>query len=90
MPELPIEQHLASIEDALDTHSRLILVAQPGAGKTTRVPLRLIERPWARGQRLLMLEPRRVAARLAATYMAAQLGEPVGKRIGYRMRVSTP
>lgn len=86
MPELPIEQHLASIEDALDTHSRLILVAQPGAGKTTRVPLRLIERPWARGQRLLMLEPRRVAARLAATYMAAQLGEPVGKRIGYRMR----
>lgn len=48
MLELPIEQHLASIEDALDTHSRLILVAQPGAGKTTRVPLRLIERPWAR------------------------------------------
>lgn len=86
VPALPIEQHLTSIQGALDDHNRLILVAQPGAGKTTRVPLTLLNSQWAKGQKLLLLEPRRVAARLAASFMAAQLGEPVGKSVGYRMR----
>ncbi len=83
---LPIEQHLAAIHALLEAHPRLMLVAQPGAGKTTRVPLTLLSSEWAKGQRLLLLEPRRVAARLAATFMAAQLNEQVGETIGYRMR----
>ncbi|TVP51395.1 MAG: ATP-dependent helicase HrpB [Halomonas sp.] len=86
MSLLPIDQHLDHIQDVLATNNRLILIAQPGAGKTTRVPLTLLEAPWARGQRLLLLEPRRVAARLAATFMAQQLGEKVGQTVGYRMR----
>ncbi len=86
MSTLPIEQHLTAIQVALDVHNRLILVAQPGAGKTTRVPLTLLNSQWAKGQKVLLLEPRRVAARLAASFMAAQLGEPIGKTVGYRMR----
>lgn len=86
MSTLPIEQHLVPLQAALSAHNRLILVAQPGAGKTTRVPLTLLECPWAQGQKLLLLEPRRVAARLAATFMAQQLNEPVGGTVGYRMR----
>ncbi|GGC85737.1 ATP-dependent helicase HrpB [Vreelandella lutescens] len=83
---LPIEQHLAAIQASLAEYPRLMLVAQPGAGKTTRVPLTLLSSEWAKGQRLLLLEPRRVAARLVATFMAAQLNEQVGETIGYRMR----
>ncbi len=83
---LPIEARLADIRAALAEHSRALLVAEPGAGKTTRVPLALLETDWCRGQRLLLLEPRRVAARLAAGHMADSLGEGVGQRVGYRMR----
>ncbi|SDN13658.1 ATP-dependent helicase HrpB [Vreelandella arcis] len=83
---LPIEEHLASLQVSLDAHNRLILVAQPGAGKTTRVPLTLLASQWAQGKKLLLLEPRRVAARLAASYMAQQLNEAVGQTVGYRMR----
>lgn len=86
MSTLPIEQHLKQIQAALSAHNRLILIAQPGAGKTTRVPLTLLNSQWAQGQKILLLEPRRVAARLAASFMAAQLDEPVGKTVGYRMR----
>ncbi|UXZ55736.1 ATP-dependent helicase HrpB [Halomonas sp. 7T] len=86
MSSLPIEPHLAALQTALDTHNRLILVAQPGAGKTTRVPVTLLGSLWTQGQKLLLLEPRRVAARLAASYMAEQLNEPVGQTVGYRMR----
>lgn len=86
MSTLPIEPHLAALQTALEAHNRLILVAQPGAGKTTRVPLTLLGSSWAQGQKLLLLEPRRVAARLAANYMAEQLNESVGQSIGYRMR----
>lgn len=83
---LPIEARLDAIQAALAGHPRALLVAEPGAGKTTRVPLALLEAPWAREGRLLLLEPRRVAARLAAGFMAESLGEKVGETVGYRMR----
>ncbi|MBP5982011.1 MAG: ATP-dependent helicase HrpB [Halomonas sp.] len=86
MNALPIEQHLEAIQAGLENHNRLILVAQPGAGKTTRVPLTLLNSEWATGQKILLLEPRRVAARLAASFMAQALGETVGQTVGYRMR----
>lgn len=86
MSVLPIDQHLDHLKDVLAASNRLMLVAQPGAGKTTRVPICLLQESWAVGQKLLLLEPRRVAARLAATFMAQQLGERVGQTVGYRMR----
>ncbi|MBB3140699.1 ATP-dependent helicase HrpB [Halomonas organivorans] len=86
LESLPIEPRLAEIRAAMAAHPRALLVAEPGAGKTTRVPLALLEADWCRGQRLLLLEPRRVAARLAAGHMAASLGEKVGQTVGYRMR----
>lgn len=86
MTSLPIESRLPAIQAALADHPRALLVAEPGAGKTTRVPLSLLEAPWAREGRLLLLEPRRVAARLAAGFMAESLGERVGETVGYRMR----
>lgn len=86
MSDLPIDHYLDQLKSLLTSHNRLILIAQPGAGKTTRVPLCLLEQEWAKGQKLLLLEPRRVAARLAASFMAQQLGENVGQTVGYRMR----
>ena len=86
MSTLPIDHYLDELKTVLATHNRLMLIAQPGAGKTTRVPLCLLEAAWAKGQKLLLLEPRRVAARLAASFMAQQLGENVGQTVGYRMR----
>ena len=83
---LPIEDRLSAIREALAVHPRALLVAEPGAGKTTRVPLALLDEPWCRQGKLLLLEPRRVAARLAARFMAEQLGEPLGETVGYRMR----
>jgi ATP-dependent helicase HrpB len=83
---LPIEARLEAIQAALDSRSRVLLVAEPGAGKTTRVPLALLGGTWAREGKLLLLEPRRVAARLAAGFMAESLGERVGDTVGYRMR----
>ncbi|MGM0983982.1 MAG: ATP-dependent helicase HrpB [Pseudomonadota bacterium] len=83
---LPIDSRLDAIRDALERHARALLVAEPGAGKTTRVPLALLDAPWAREGKLLLLEPRRVAARLAAGFMAESLGERVGETVGYRMR----
>ncbi len=86
---LPIDARLPDIRRALDTNTRALLVAEPGAGKTTRVPLALLDSPWCAEGRLLLLEPRRVAARLAARYMADRLAEPVGETVGYRMRGET-
>ncbi|MBC9247977.1 ATP-dependent helicase HrpB [Paracoccus sp. 11-3] len=80
---LPIEDAIPDLRDALARHGRAVLVAPPGAGKTTRVPLALMDQ--IKG-RIVMLEPRRLAARAAATRMAATLGEAVGKRVGYRIR----
>ena len=64
----------------------MVLSAPPGSGKTTVAPLALLGEPWLAGRTILMLEPRRLAARLAATFMARQLGEEVGRTVGYRVR----
>lgn len=85
--KLPIEDALPDLIAALRRHNRAVLQAPPGAGKTTRVPLALLAAGLLlRGQRLLMLEPRRLAARAAAERMAETLGEPAGQTVGYRMR----
>lgn len=83
---LPITPVLPRILESLAAHPRLVLEAPPGAGKTTQVPPALLDAPWLRGQRILMLEPRRVAARAAAAFMARERGEEVGQTVGYRIR----
>ncbi|MFZ2237858.1 MAG: ATP-dependent helicase HrpB, partial [Dokdonella sp.] len=85
-PTLPIDEVIPAIRDSLVAHPRLVLEAPPGAGKTTRVPLALLDAPWLAGNKILMLEPRRIATRAAAGFMAAQLGEAVGATVGYRIR----
>jgi ATP-dependent helicase HrpB len=82
----PIDPLLPRIRDSLAAHPRLVLEAPPGAGKTTRVPPALLDAPWLAGRRIVMLEPRRVAARAAAGFMARQMGEDVGATVGYRIR----
>ncbi|WP_338109469.1 ATP-dependent helicase HrpB [Pseudomaricurvus alkylphenolicus] len=89
MPELPIHQVIADIQVALSERDELVLEAPPGAGKTTVVPLQLLHQPWLEGQKILMLEPRRLAARAAAERMADTLGEPVGQTVGYRVRLDS-
>src|SRR5512146_1157745 len=86
---LPIDQALPELRRALAEHSSVVLTAPPGAGKSTVVPLVLLEQPWASGKRILMLEPRRLAARAVALRMAHTLGEAVGGTVGYRMRLDT-
>jgi ATP-dependent helicase HrpB len=86
---LPIDDALPALRDALRARTVSVLEAPPGAGKTTRVPLALLQEPWIAGQKLVMLEPRRLAARAAAHYMAKQLGEQVGGTVGYRVRGET-
>lgn len=85
---LPILASLPALRDALRTHPNVVLEAPPGAGKTTRVPLALLEERWCQG-RIVMLEPRRIAARAAARFMASQLAEDVGQTVGYRVRLDT-
>lgn len=82
---LPIDAVLPQVIDALRAHGRLVLEAPPGAGKTTRVPLAMLDANLCEG-RIVMLEPRRLAARAAAERMAQSLGEPVGQTVGYRVR----
>src|SRR5262245_1233201 len=81
VPELPIDGVLPDLRAALAAGSGAVLVAPPGAGKTTRVPLVLLDEAWAAGGRILVLEPRRLAARAAAQRMAATLQESVGETV---------
>jgi len=83
---LPIDAALPEILARFRSEERLVLVAEPGAGKTTRLPAALLDAGLAEEGEILVLEPRRLAARSAAAYVAAQLGEPVGRRCGYRVR----
>ncbi|MEJ2553791.1 MAG: ATP-dependent helicase HrpB [Gammaproteobacteria bacterium] len=83
---LPVDEIIPELTAALRTGNAAVLQAPPGAGKTTRVPLALLQEPWLNGKGMLMLEPRRLAARSASYYMARQLGEPPGETVGYRMR----
>ncbi len=89
MKSLPIDSLLADIRTRLQVNTALVIQAPPGAGKTTRVPLALLDEPWLKGLKLVMLEPRRLAARAAARHMAAELGEGVGGTVGYRVRMDT-
>ena len=83
---LPIDDALPQLTTVLAERNAAVLVAPPGAGKTTRVPLVLAREPWAKDRKILVLEPRRLAARAAADRMAATLGEAVGETVGYRVR----
>ncbi|KAB2873615.1 MAG: DEAD/DEAH box helicase, partial [Pseudorhodoplanes sp.] len=85
-PALPIDDALPALTAALASHNAAVLVAPPGAGKTTRVPLVLARETWAADRRIIVLEPRRLAARAAAERMAATLGEKVGGTVGLRVR----
>jgi ATP-dependent helicase HrpB len=85
-PAFPIAALLPALRDTLSAGARLVLEAPPGAGKTTQVPLALLDADWLDGRKIVMLEPRRVAARAAAGFMAKQLGEAVGETVGYRIR----
>jgi ATP-dependent helicase HrpB len=86
---LPIDEVLPELRTALASHRNAVVEAPPGAGKSTVVPIALLEEPWLRGGRIVMLEPRRLATRAVATRMAATLGEPPGETVGYRMRMET-
>ena len=86
---LPIEPALPALRQALAGAGAAVLQAPPGAGKTTRVPLALLDEPWLLGRRIVMLEPRRLAARAAARRMAETLGENPGGTVGYRIRHET-
>jgi ATP-dependent helicase HrpB len=86
---LPIDAVSPDLTAALSRATAAVLVAPPGAGKTTRLPLVLAQEPWAAGKRILVLEPRRLAARAAAARMAQTLGEKVGDTVGYRVRFGT-
>lgn len=88
-PPLPIDAALPALSDALTRGAAAVLVAQPGAGKTTRVPLALLDAAWRQDGRIIVLEPRRLAARAAARQMARLLGEDVGQTVGYRVRMET-
>lgn len=86
---LPIESVLPVLRQHLRSARHVVLIAPPGAGKTTHVPLALLNESWLADRKIVMLEPRRLAARAAAQWMAALQGEPVGKSVGYRMRFDT-
>jgi len=89
MISLPIDTVLPALRQALENRDEAVLEAPPGAGKTTRVPLALLDAPWLAGQTIVMLEPRRLAARAAAERLASELGEKVGETVGYRIRLDS-
>ena len=83
---LPIDVVLDELARTLAGRNAAVLVAPPGAGKTTRVPLALLDEPWTKGKKIIVLEPRRIAARASAERMAKTIGERVGETVGYRVR----
>ncbi|WP_370136010.1 MULTISPECIES: ATP-dependent helicase HrpB [unclassified Bradyrhizobium] len=83
---LPIDAVLDDLSRTLEANNAAVLVAPPGAGKTTRVPLALLDAPWAKDKKIIVLEPRRIAARASADRMAKSLGERAGETVGYRVR----
>ncbi|WP_435607336.1 ATP-dependent helicase HrpB [Pseudomonas knackmussii] len=89
MNALPIDAVLPALRQAFAERDEAVLEAPPGAGKTTRVPLALLDEPWLAGQSILMLEPRRLAARAAAERLAEELGEKAGETVGYRIRLDS-
>jgi ATP-dependent helicase HrpB len=86
-PDLPVTEALPAVQTALNAGRNAVLVAPPGAGKTTLVPLALLDSPWRGDSRILMLEPRRLATRAAAARMAFLLDQPIGRIVGYRTRL---
>ena len=88
-PSLPVDAVLPELLAALAASTAAVLIAPPGAGKTTRVPPALLDAPWLEGRKILLLEPRRLAARAAAERMASERGERVGETIGLRARLDT-
>ena len=89
MLPLPIDAALPALLATLDRDPRVVLVAPPGAGKTTRIPLALLDAAWRNDRKIILLEPRRLAARAAARFMANLIGEDVGQTVGYRVRLET-
>ncbi len=89
MQTLPITHVIPQVKEKLAAHNRLILQAPPGAGKTTTLPLALLDEPWLKGKRIIMLEPRRLAVRMSAIRMAEMLGEKVGERVGYQIKMDS-
>ncbi len=88
-PDLPIKEALPALAGALAREGCALLAAPPGAGKSTIVPLSLLNSDWLGGRKIIMLEPRRIAARAVASRMAQLLGEPVGRTVGFRTRLET-
>src|SRR5690348_13715738 len=86
---LPVSEAVPRVAAALAKPGMAVLEAPPGAGKTTLVPLTLLDEPWLERRRIVMLEPRRLAARAAARRMATMIGEQVGETVGYRTRLDT-
>ena len=87
LPHLPVTEALPRLREALADKTRAVLCAPPGAGKTTIVPLDLLSAPWLGDRKIILLEPRRLAARASASRMASLLGEEPGGTVGYRMRL---
>ena len=88
-PRLPVEDILDTLKQTLFARHEVVLEAPPGAGKTTLIPLALMNEPWLAGQKILMLEPRRIATKSAAHRMASLINERPGQTVGYRMRLDT-
>ena len=89
MQDLPVSQVIPALQQQLAAHPSVVLQAPPGAGKTTLVPLALLQADWLAGQKIILLEPRRLAARAAAERLAQLLGEEVGQTVGYRIRLES-
>ncbi len=89
MQTLPIYHVLPEVKEKLLNHTRLVLQAPPGAGKTTALPIALLDEPWLKGKKIIMLEPRRLAVRSSAARMGEMLGEIVGERVGYQVKMDS-